>query len=62
MTYQASKAIGFLEQVAHLTKDGEKLNDGELFIMTDEDAQETLASLIDKARYLIGEGKHPNDL
>lgn len=47
----------FVEMVARLVQDGEDDGSGEAFEMTADDAFETLATLIDSARYIVEEQK-----
>lgn len=47
--------LNFIRMIARLVKDGERQEDGTEFDMPNDDAVETLHSLISQARELIGE-------
>ena len=54
-------AKDFIRSVARLVKDRERDDNGHIFDMTNDDAVDTLHSLISEARNLIGMGDRPTE-
>lgn len=58
---KAGKLFKFAEMIARFVKDRERDDNGDIFDMPNDDAVETLHSVIDEARALTGIAARPNE-